>query len=228
MKSIVRRSAGFTLIEVMIVIVIIGVMAALIVVSMNMGDPRRDLLKEAERLRTVLALASEEAVIQQIELGAEFTDTGYRFLKWELPPDAKSGKSKSGDDPGLSGSSSLGDDSGSSGSSTQRIDPKTGLPMPPQAEWQVYGSDEVLRTYELPEGMRMMIEVDYEKVDILDKPTEKSRITENKPTPNIIFMSSGETTPFRVELFLASDARKPVFIEGSVIGQVKVLDAENR
>ena len=45
--------------------------------------------------------------------------------------------------------------------------------MPPQAEGRFHGSDEVLRTYELPEGMRMMIEVDCEKVDIPDKPTGK-------------------------------------------------------
>lgn len=214
------RQHGFTLIEVLVVIVIIGVMAAMIVVSMTMGDPRRELLKEAERLRTVLALAAEEAVIQQVELGAEFTESGYRFLKWDMPGGGDTTAMQSGgDDPGLS--SSL--DSGTS-TPQQQIDPQTGEPVVPQAEWQVFEGDEILREYELPDGMRMMVEVDFEQVDVDAKPTEKSRITvENKLVPTVMFLSSGETSPFRIELFLESDAREPVFIEGSVIGQVKVL-----
>ncbi|CBL47055.1 putative General secretion pathway protein H [gamma proteobacterium HdN1] len=215
----------------MIVIVIIGIMAALVVVSVTLGDPRRELLKEAERLRAVLAMAAEEAVIQQAELGAEFTDTGYRFLKWELPDE--SGSLGGSDDPGLSGTSSLGSGGGletqsASESRTRRVDPQTGEELPPEPEWQVLETDEALRTYELPEGMRMRVEVDYEQVDIKERPSEKSKLTENKPTPNILFMSSGETSPYRIELFLVEDGRKPVFIEGSIVGQVKVLDEPPR
>lgn len=216
------RQRAFTLIEVMVVIVIIAVMAAMIVVSVTLGDPRREVLKEAERLRTVLALAAEEAVIQQVELGAEFTESGYRFLKWELPPDTGTGNANS-NDPGLSGNS------GSSGSGTQRINPATGEPLPPEAEWQVFEGDDILREYELPEGMRMLVEVDFEQVDVLGKPGEKSNITtENKPVPTLLFLSSGETSPFRIELFRDSDAKDPVFIEGSVIGQVKVFNEPPR
>lgn len=224
MRPLRGRQRAFTLIEVMVVIVIIAVMAAMIVVSVTLGDPRREVLKEAERLRTVLALAAEEAVIQQVELGAEFTESGYRFLKWELPPDAGTGTSANSNNPGLSGSS------GSAGSSgSQRIDPNTGEPLPPEAEWQVFEGDEILREYELPEGMRMLVEVDFEQVDVLGKPGEKSNITtENKPVPTLLFLSSGETSPFRIELFRDSDAKDPVFIEGSVIGQVKVFNEPPR
>lgn len=214
------RQRGFTMIEVLVVIVIIGVMASMIVVSITLGDPRRELLREAERLRTVLALAAEEAVIQQVELGAEFTESGYRFLKWDLPGGGDTTALQSGDDnPGLSSGAAS-----TQSSTQQQIDPDTGEPIVPQAEWQVFEGDEILREYELPEGMRMLVEVDFEQVDVLAKPTEKSRITvENKLVPTVMFLSSGETSPFRIELFLETDAREPVFIEGSVIGQVKVL-----
>lgn len=223
----VRRQRAFTLIEVMVVITIIGVMASMIVVSISLGDPRRELLHEAERLRTVLALAAEEAVIQQVELGAEFTESGYRFLKWELPPqdpniDSSTNSNTMNGNPGLSG--------GATGTpANQRIDPDTGEPLPPEAEWQVFADDEILREYELPEGMRMLVQVDFEQVDIVDKPNEKSRITtEKKLTPTLLFLSSGETSPFRIELFQESDAKAPVFIEGSIIGQVKVLNEPPR
>lgn len=217
------RPYGFTLIEVLVVIVIIGVMAGMIVVSMTMGDPRRELLREAERLRTVLSLAAEEAVIQQIELGAEFTESGYRFLKWDMPGGETSAMQSSEDDPGLTG----GDETESAPQA--QIDPETGEPVVPEAEWQVFEGDDILREYELPEGMRMMVEVDFEQVDVLAKPNEKSRITtEKKLVPTLMFLSSGETSPFRIELFLESDAKDPVFIEGSVIGQMKVLHEPSR
>lgn len=208
------RERGFTLIEVMVVIVIIGVMASMIVVSVSLGDPRRELMHEADRLRAVLSLAAEEAVIQQVELGAEFTESGYRFLKWDLPPVPDASNT---DNPGLSGG-------GNTAPPTQKIDPDTGEPIEPEAEWLIFEGDEILREYELPDGMRMLVEVDFEQVDILGKPAEKSRITtEKKLVPTLLFLSSGETSPFRIELFMESDAQSPVFIEGSIIGQVKVL-----
>ncbi len=214
---ILRRPAGFTLIEVMVVIVIIGVMATMIVVSVTLGDPQRELRNEAERLRTVLALAAEEAVIQQVELGAEFTESGYRFLKWEMAAaDAGTGSSFT-NNPGLSG--------GTSAQQPQKIDPQTGKPMEPEAEWVVLGGDEILREYELPEGMRMLVQVDFEAVDIEYKPEEKSNIkVEEKLVPTLLFLSSGETSPFRIEMFSEKGDGKPVFIEGSVIGQVGVVD----
>lgn len=212
------KASGFTLIEVMVVIVIIGVMASMIVVSVTLGDPQRELRNEAERLRTVLALAAEEAVIQQVELGAEFTESGYRFLKWEAAP--KTTGSSFNDNPGLSGGDA---------SPTQEIDPQTGLPVEPEAEWVVLEGDDILREYELPEGMRMLVQVDFEAVDIAAKAQEKSRITtEEKLIPTLVFLSSGETSPFRIEMFSENDGGKPVFIEGSVIGQVGVLDEPPR
>lgn len=218
-----RNKKGFTLIEVMVVIVIIAVMAAMIVVSVTLGDPRRELNTQAERLRTILSLAAEEAVIQQIELGAEFNEAGYRFLKWDLPQEEELLESDND-------SSLLDDDTqNAQTNANQKIDPETGKPIPPQAEWQLYEGDDILRGYDLPEGMRMMVEVDYEQVDIAAKQTEKSRITtEKKLVPTLYFLSSGEMSPFRIELFLESDARNPIFIEGSVVGQVKVLYEEPR
>lgn len=70
---------GFTLIEVLIVLVIIGVIVGLAALAFR--DNRADeLAREAQRLRAVLALASEEAIVKSRELGLRFDADGYRFF----------------------------------------------------------------------------------------------------------------------------------------------------
>src|SRR5690625_3085555 len=70
---------GFTLIEVLIVLLIIGVIVGLAALAFR--DNRADeLAREAQRLRAVLALASEEAIVKSRELGLRFDADGYRFF----------------------------------------------------------------------------------------------------------------------------------------------------
>lgn len=88
-------SPGFTLLELLIVIVLIGVMATFAVLSLGSRalDDRLD--TEARRLNELIALASEEAVLQGTELGFIHTADGYAFLalkdgKWLPLEDAGS------------------------------------------------------------------------------------------------------------------------------------------
>jgi general secretion pathway protein H len=70
---------GFTLIELMVVLVIVAVLAGLVVVGG--GDtPARKLQREAQGLATLLNLAADEAVMQGAELGLFIDDDGYHFL----------------------------------------------------------------------------------------------------------------------------------------------------
>ncbi len=73
------REKGFTLVEILMVIVIIGIAVTFLVLSI--GDGRRDQEAHAEirRIATVLTLASEEALLQGREIGVLFDTEGYRF-----------------------------------------------------------------------------------------------------------------------------------------------------
>jgi general secretion pathway protein H len=77
------RSRGFTLIEIMIVVVIIGVISAAVVLSVNLTGRDRDLEKESDRLLTLVNYAREQAELQTREYGVIFHDDGYQFLAYD-------------------------------------------------------------------------------------------------------------------------------------------------
>lgn len=73
-----RRDRGFTLIEVLVVLVLIGIITALAVARIGMQDDRAE--QAAQRLAGVLEIASRRAVIEARELGLVFDSEGYRFV----------------------------------------------------------------------------------------------------------------------------------------------------
>lgn len=77
-----RRLAGFTLLEIMVVVVMIGILTAMLAPSFSLGGRERELALEADVLAQRLALARDESVVRGIELGIEFTPEGYRFVQW--------------------------------------------------------------------------------------------------------------------------------------------------
>jgi len=78
--SVSGRSAGFTLLELMVVLVLIGIIISFAVLSLG-GDKISELMEqETRRLATLLELAADEAVLRGEELAVNFTDDGYEFL----------------------------------------------------------------------------------------------------------------------------------------------------
>ncbi len=74
---------GFTLIEIMIVIIIIGLLASQVVLNIG-GESRQDRLnKELDAIQARIQLASELAMLKQVELGFHIDEKGYRFLVFE-------------------------------------------------------------------------------------------------------------------------------------------------
>lgn len=77
-----HRHAGFTLLEMLVVVVLIGVLGSVVAVSFS-GDVGRQARKEADRLEQALQMAADEAVFQGVEMGAYFTQVGYGFLRYD-------------------------------------------------------------------------------------------------------------------------------------------------
>lgn len=71
------RSDGFTLLELMIVIAILGLMSAALI--FNLPDPRGDLIDEAERFAARVVAARDEAIISARETRVVVAPSGYQF-----------------------------------------------------------------------------------------------------------------------------------------------------
>lgn len=71
---------GFTLLEVMVVVLIIGVMVSFATLSIGSRVNEDKLENEARRAEAIIKLASEEAEVKGIEIGLRFTEGGYRLM----------------------------------------------------------------------------------------------------------------------------------------------------
>jgi general secretion pathway protein H len=75
-----KKNSGFTLIEIMLVIVLVGIMASLVQFNFNNNRPEDLLKKESERFSAVFNLAAEYSLLNNAELGVLVDKTSYQFL----------------------------------------------------------------------------------------------------------------------------------------------------
>ncbi len=134
---------GFTLVEMLVVVVIIGILASTIVLGFVGSDREQNLRTEAERLATLIEMARSEAVQRNEEWGLAIAATGYRFLVFD----------------------------------------------PANHRWveQKNGPFHARKTADMTLSV---------KVDELTMPDDKT----TGDAPNIIMFSSGEQTPFEIEI----------------------------
>ena len=71
---------GFTLLELVVVVLIIGILASFASLSLGNRVLEDKLEAEAQRAQAVIKLASEEAETRGVEIGLRFTESGYRLL----------------------------------------------------------------------------------------------------------------------------------------------------
>jgi len=76
-------SKGFTLIEILVVMVLLGLLSGVAVFTLGSGKLQRELEVEAQRLHTLLRMASEEAILSNSEIGFTIDDDHYEFLEYD-------------------------------------------------------------------------------------------------------------------------------------------------
>jgi general secretion pathway protein H len=78
------RARGFTLIEIMVVVVIIGVISAVVIVTMASGRRDEELEREAQRLDALFDYVREQAELQTRDYGFRINEKGYSFVVFDV------------------------------------------------------------------------------------------------------------------------------------------------
>jgi general secretion pathway protein H len=81
--SVSRSARGFTLIELMVVVLVIGLLAATMVISVGVTGRDQALEKESERAFALIKYAREKAELQTREFGLYLGEHDYQFLTFD-------------------------------------------------------------------------------------------------------------------------------------------------
>jgi general secretion pathway protein H len=79
------KSRGFTLIEMLVVVVIIGILSSAVVIGFVGSDKEQNLRTEAERLAVLIEMARSQAVQRNEEWGVAVAPDSYRFVVLDEP-----------------------------------------------------------------------------------------------------------------------------------------------
>jgi general secretion pathway protein H len=150
-------SAGFSLLELLVVVAIIGLLAQAVALSWRALGNDQEIEQETGRLRSMIDLLHEEALMQTRDYGIMFTETGYRFYVFDYQ----------------------------------------------QLEWVSPQGDRLLEPHNLPPLVSMALILDGREAPLA--PDFESQDIEN-PEPQVMLLSSGELTPFTVEMTRAGIA----------------------
>lgn len=75
-----QSSSGFTLLEILVVLIVVGLLASLAVVNMGGGTQQREMENEIRELYLLMQTASEQAILNNQELGLILEEDGYQFV----------------------------------------------------------------------------------------------------------------------------------------------------
>jgi general secretion pathway protein H len=182
-----RSMRGFTLIEIMLVMVIIGCAAGIVVLSIPGGpNPKlgSDLAEESQQLAATIQVMSEQATQQGRTIGLHISEHGYQFMiRQENAPAT---------------------DENVTQTTSKALD--TRLDWDHQA-WQPYQSEKMHTAGEFDQQVALTL-----TLDGLQLQDEENRLGRSEPqwfdtenqlsakAPQILLLPSGEITPFSLTL----------------------------
>jgi general secretion pathway protein H len=77
------RQTGFSLLEIMVVVVIVGIVISVASLSLGILGSDRELKTEADRFMALAEVARDEATMQSREFGIELMTAAYRFVEYD-------------------------------------------------------------------------------------------------------------------------------------------------
>ena len=207
-----KNMRGFTLIEIMLVIVIIGCATGIIVLSIPGGPSPKlgnDLAEESQQLAATIQVMSEQATQQGRTIGLHISDHGYQFM--------------------IRQQTTAANDDTVTQSTSQALDT---LPDWDHQVWQPYTSEKLRTAGEFDEKVSLALTLDglqlQEEENRLGRSNPQWFDTENQleaKTPQILLLPSGEITPFSLTLEeLGSNSTLYRQIKGQENGQITVLN----
>lgn len=78
-----KRNKGFTLLEVLLVIMVIGILAKIVVPNVTWGGTEDRVAEASRRFKAVFDMASEYAMLNNFELGLIIKENNYRFVVFD-------------------------------------------------------------------------------------------------------------------------------------------------
>lgn len=78
-----RPYAGFTLVEILVVVVIVGIVMSVALLSFGLIGNDREIQTEVKRFIALVQVAQDDAAMQGREFGVELLNNGYRFVEYD-------------------------------------------------------------------------------------------------------------------------------------------------
>ncbi|GAA4502586.1 type II secretion system minor pseudopilin GspH [Pseudaeromonas paramecii] len=207
-----RRQTGFTLIEIMLVVVILGCAVGIAILSLpGMGSQGKvqDLRSESERLLATVQLAAEQSVLEGRTLGLRVDEHGYQFLIRRTKTSAEAQGAVSSAAP-----------------LDQGLDWNN-------LEWVPYEQGKFPAKRDYGDSLSLSL-----TVGGLQLETEESRLVSSdrdwgvlpegqQADPQVLFLPGGEVTPFSLTLSsVEADADQTRQIRADELGQFTLLQGD--
>lgn len=191
-----KHHRGFTLLEIMLVMLLLGLMASYVVVNFVSESRPSRIQKETDRLQQLVQVLSETAILKQQDFGLMLNDKGYQFLvhngqKWQEVAEPKFMQFHPW---------------------PETIRAELELDGLSWADDSILGQEEFRKLQEeLLEQQEEAAEENDKKTDQDDKAKGPLKAREKPLLPNIYILSSGDISPF--QLVLADETERPFWYQ---------------